>query len=137
MPTASVLNDDAIVDYTLFWIACRNLEEAHYLTAIINSDCLYEQLKPLMPKGQFGARHVQKHLWRLSIPEFDASDSKHVAVSVAGQQAAAGVERELENLRQRYDRLTVTIARREIRKWLRASAEGHRVEDAVGALLGG
>ena len=82
-------------------------------------------------------RDIHKHLWRLPIPEFDASDADHVAVSDAGRQAAAGVERELVNLRQRYPRLTVTIARREIRKWLRESVEGKRVEDVLGVLLGG
>ena len=30
----------------------------------------------------------------------------------------------------------VTIVRRELRKWLRASDEGRAVEDAVGRLLG-
>ena len=137
-PTAVVMeHDDPIVDYTLFWTVCQTLDEGYYLTAIINSDLLYEQLKPLMPKGQFGARHVQKHLWRLPIPEFDVADPTHVAVSDAGRQAALGVERELGDLRQRYARLTVTIARREIRKWLRESVEGKRVEEVVGVLLGG
>ena len=37
---------------------------------------------------------------------------------------SVSVERELGNLRQRYGRLTVTSARREIRKWLRESVEG-------------
>ena len=138
IPTATIVaNDDFIVDYTLLWLTCQTLDEAHYLTAVINSDHLYEQLKPLMPKGQFGARHVLKHVWRLPIPEFDGADSTHVAVSNAGRRAALGVERELGNLRQRYARLTVTIARREIRKWLRESVEGKRVEEVVGVLLGG
>ena len=137
-PTASVLQDDqAIVDYTLYWVSCASMSEAEYLIAIINSETLYASAAPLMAKGQFGARHLQKHLWRLPIPEFDASDSTHVEVSDAGRQAALGVEQELTNLRQRYERLTVTIARREIRKWLRQSAEGQRVEDAAGELLGG
>ena len=69
-------------------------------------------------------RDIHKHLWKLPILEFDASDSDHVAVSEAGRDAAAGVERGLVNLRQRYPKLTVTIARREIRKWLWESAEG-------------
>ena len=138
IPTATIVaNDDFIVDYTLLWLTCQTLDEAHYLTAVINSNHLYEQLKPLMPKGQFGARHVLKHVWRLPIPEFDDADSTHVAVSDAGRRAALGVERELGNLRQRYARLTVTIARREIRKWLRESVEGQRVEEVVGVLLGG
>ena len=138
-PTAAILQDDeAIVDYTLYWVGCRDLSEAHYLTAIINSVELYAAVEPLMPKGQYGSRHLQKHLWRLPIPEFDGGDSLHVDVADAGRDAAEGVERELVNLRQRYpERLTVTIARREIRKWLRESAEGQRVEGVVGRLLGG
>ena len=137
-PTAAIVReDDAIVDNLLYWVRCSTLAEAHYLLAIINSRALYEAVRPFMPKGQFGARDVHKHLWRLPIPEFDGGDSLHVSIAGAGRQAAAGVERELGNLRQRYPRLTVTIARREIRKWLRESAEGKRVEDVVGLLLGG
>ena len=107
------------------------------MLAIINSQVLYEAVKPLMSKGQFGARDVHKHLWRLPIPEFDAADATHVAVSDAGRQAAVGVERELERLREARPGFTVTIARREIRRWLRESAEGKRVEEVVGVLLGG
>ena len=40
-PTAALLHDDdSIVDYKLFWIACKDAQEAHYLLAIINSDML-------------------------------------------------------------------------------------------------
>ena len=136
-PTASIIeNNEAIVENILNWVTCSSKDEAYYLTAIINSDQLYDAIKPFMPKGQFGARHVHKHLWRLPIPEFDGGDSLHVEVADAGREAAEGVERELVNLRQRYpDRLTVTIARREIRKWLRESPEGQQVEEVVGELL--
>ena len=64
--------------------------------------------------------------------------TNRIAIADADQDAAVGVERELGNLRQRYpQRLTVTIARREVRKWLRESSEGKRVEEVVGGLLGG
>lgn len=135
-PTASLMTDESsIVDYTLYWLTCQTEDEAHYLTAIINSGVLYEKLEPMMPKGQFGARHVQKHLWRLPIPEFDAGDSTHMSIADAGRQAAVGVERELERLGEERPGFTVTIARREVRKWLRESAEGQRVEEVVGTLL--
>ena len=95
-PTAALLHeDDAIVDCKLFWIACRDAREAHYLLAIINSDALYELVTPLMSKGQFGARDLQKHLWKLSIPEFDSGNSLHVRVSQAGETAAQGVAKQL------------------------------------------
>ena len=136
-PTAALVSEDQLlIDYTLFWIACRDVEEANYLLAIINSDALYEGVKPLMPKGQFGARHVQKHLWKLPIPEFDPSQDLHATISGAGATAAAAAEKKLAELReQRGEKLTVTIARRELRKWLRTSTEGKAVESAVARLL--
>ncbi len=136
-PTAALLkNDHKLVDYTLFWVSCKDEQEADFLLAIINSHTLYEAVRALMPKGQFGARHLQKHLWKLPIPEFDSSNELHVEVSEAGKTAATGAATQLEQLRQERDRVTVTIARRELRKWLRASDEGQAVEDAVGRLLG-
>ena len=135
-PTAALLHeDDSIVDYKLFWITCRHTQEANYLLAIINSDALYEMVKPLMSKGQFGARDLQKHLWKLPIPEFDAGNPLHVAISEAGEAVAAGAAKQLERLRQKRDRVTVRIARRELREWLRESPEGQAVEDVVGRLL--
>ena len=137
-PTAAILPDNShVVDYTLFWIACKDIDEANYLIGVINSDALYEAVKPLMPKGQFGARHLQKHLWKLPIPEFDPNDELHVDVSVAGDTAAAGAAKQLAHLREERDKLTVALARRELRKWLRASDEGQAVEEVVGRLLGG
>ena len=137
-PTAAILAENSIlVDETLYWITCRNLLEANYLLAIINSQILYEMVRPLMPKGQFGARHLHKHLWKLPIPEFDADIPLHAAISQAGQTAAAGAAQQLAKLREQRDNVTVTIARREIRKWLRESEEGKTVEALVAKLLAG
>ena len=90
-----------------------------------------------MSKGQFGARDLEKHLWKLPIPEFDPDNPLHPEVSAAGEAAAEGAARQLARLREERDRVTVTIARRELRKWLRASPEGQAVEEAVGRLLSG
>ena len=138
-PTAALVADDALlVDYTLFWIACKDMQEANYLLAIINSDALYEAVQPLMPKGQFGARHLQKHLWKLPIPQFDLSQKLHTTIADAGATAAAEAAHQLARIRAEYDdKFSVTIARRELRKWLRASAEGQAVERAVGRLIRG
>ena len=135
-PTAALLHDDdAIVDYKLFWIACKDTQEAHYLLAIINSDALYEAVTPLMSKGQFGARDLQKHLWKLPIPEFDSANPLHAEVSDAGKAAAKGAASQLATLQAERPRVTVKIARRELRNWLRHSPEGQAVEHAVTRLL--
>ena len=91
---------------------------------------------PLMSKGQFGARDLQKHLWKLPIAEFNFDEPLHAAVSEAGRVAAEGAGERLARLRQDRGKVTVTIARREIRKWLRESMEGKAVEKAVEKLLG-
>ena len=126
-PTAALVHEYALVDKKLYWVTCRSFEEAHYLLAIVNSECLYEAVTPFMSKGQFGSRDLEKHLWKLPIPEFDAGDPLHVEVSRTGRAAAEGAARELAALRQSRPKVTVTIARRELRKWLRESEEGRRL----------
>ncbi len=138
-PTAAVGFGSSTVESTLYWIECTDWTEACYIAAVINSEFLNQHLKPLMPKGQFGARHVQKHLWRLPIPEFDSDESLHLEIAEAGADAAVGAEsvwREIEAERRAAGKsVSVTIARREIRAWLAESAEGKRVEALVERLL--
>ena len=152
--TAALLDyDSALVDYTLFLVPCKNMDEANYLLSIINSDALSEAVEPLMPKGQFGARHLQKHLWKLPIPEYNPAVALHAELAKAGAAAAKGAAAKLSELRTEYEqrrqtwanggrrgpepKLTVTIARRELRKWLRAAPEGAAAESAVSRLLAG
>ena len=139
-PTAALIRQNTtLVDETLYWITCKNIAEAHYLLAIINSDTLKLAVSPFMPKGQFGARHLHKHLWKLPIPEYDPDNILHAEISAAGKSAAAGAERQLAQIRahRQASRKTfsVTVARRELRKWLRSAPQGHRVEQAVTKLL--
>ena len=136
-PTAAlILDDTAVIDTKLYWVTCKDTSEANYLLAIINSDALYEAVTPLMNKGQFGARDLHKHLWKLPISEFDPSEPLHQAVADAGAAAALGAQGRLAELRaERGERLTVTIARRELRAWLRASDAGQAAEAAVRALM--
>ena len=110
--------------------------EANYLLAIINSDALYRSATPFMSKGQFRAQDVQKHLWKLPIPEYDPGTQTHMEISQAAAAAKTGAVAQLTMLRHaRGDKLTVNIARRELRKWLRTSDEGRTVETAVATLL--
>ena len=70
--------------------------------------------------------------------ESDAADEIVRDLAAAGVAAAAGVETLLTELREeRGNKLTITIIRRELRKWLRASDEGKAVEIAVAKLLAG
>ena len=131
-PTAALLQDDnALVDYTLFWIACDNVQEANYLLAIINSDTLATAVNKFTTANWAGnTRHLHKHLWKLPIPEFDPAVPLHAAIADAGKAAATAAAQQLAALRAARPKLTVTIARRELRKWLRTSKEGNTVEES-------
>ncbi len=139
-PTASILKDDTvIVDYKLFWVACENIDEANFLLGIINSETLATAVNQFTtPNWSGNTRDLQKHLWKLPIPEYNPSQKLHTDIAKAGAKAASGSAAKLAKLRElRGDKLTVTIARRELRTWLRTSTEGKAVETAVGRLLTG
>ena len=139
-PTAALLLDaTAVVDHKLYWMPAVDVAEANYLLAIINSQSLAESVNTLTTPNWSGkTRDLHKHLWKLPIPEYDEGFPLHRNLAQAGEAAAAGVQLELAKLREQHgDKLTVTIARREIRKWLRSSKEGAAVERLVGELLGG
>ena len=55
---------------------------------IINSVTLEDEVAPLMSKGQFGARDVHKHLWKIPIPEFDDAILLHQDLAHLGQRLA-------------------------------------------------
>ena len=138
-PTAALVDDNqAVIDFNLYWITCKEVQEAYYLLAIINSDTLADAVNQYTTPNWAGrTRDLHKHLWKLPIPEFDAGDFKHQAVAEAGSWAVLEAAHRLEELRQEYgERLTVTIARRELRKLLRNSRVGAVVEGAVENLLG-
>ncbi len=120
-PTAAIFHDvETIADYTLFWISCKDIQEANYLLAIINSDALATAVNKYTTANWAGnTRHLHKHLWKLPIPEFDPGNRRHVAIAKAGEAAAQGAALQLEQLREQRDKVTVTVARRELRKWLR------------------
>ena len=154
-PTATVLDDDSdIVDYKLFWTPCKDIDEANYLLAIINSETLAEAVNQYTtPNWSGNTRDLQKHLWKLPIPEYDPAVALHAEIAGAGAEAAQGAAHRLADLRAEWQRkhedweskgkrgreplLTVTIVRRELRAWLRASPEGAAAETAVGRLLAG
>ena len=55
--------------------------EAHYLSAIFNSEIISEIIKPLQPRGLFGARAIHRRPLLFSIPKFDDNDDMHVELT--------------------------------------------------------
>ena len=136
-PTATLISDDkAVVDYTLFQVTCASLNEAYYLLSIINSKAMFQALEPLMPRGQFGARHVQKHLWKLPIPAYHPNEQTHADLSSLGRRAAVEAENVIAGLGDPAP--SVTKARSVLRhEWQPNSGVAQDIEAAVQQLLAG
>ena len=134
-PTAALIDDaKAILDTNLYQVTCRNLDEAHYLLAIINSDSLADAAKPFCTTNWARKiRHLHKHLWKLPIPEYDADDDSHARISSLGKAAVAEARAVIEGLDEVNDR----TARRAMRhRWQVESETARAIETAVGELLG-
>ena len=141
-PTASLIADKkAILDRNLYQVTCRNSEEAFYLMAIINSDALAKAAKPFCATNWAKEiRHLEKHLWKLPIPEYDASNEKHVQLSWLGRTAEQECKARLDKLvaLNGEDWLTVKEARSNLRNgWQPGSPTAQAIEEAVGELLAG
>lgn len=140
-PTAALITDNqAILDTSTYQVTCRTLDEAHYLLAIINSDALATAAKPFCTTNWARKiRGLQKHLWKLPIPEFDPAEASHAALAALGKTAAEEAAAVIEGLAAMENKpLTSAKARAQLRnEWQPASATAQAIEERVRELLNG
>jgi hypothetical protein len=87
---AAVVGDrDAVIEHALYWGAAATMEEAFYLTAILNSPALGELVGPYQSRGAFGARHFDKYVWYPPIPEYDGENPDHRRLAELAERAEA------------------------------------------------
>lgn len=71
------LDLDFIVDYKSYVFYTANIDEAYYLTAILNSSIPNELIKDFQARGLFGARGVEKKILDVYFPRYDESSKVH------------------------------------------------------------
>jgi hypothetical protein len=70
---SAVVGKNIIIDYTLLYYQTPDIDECYYLSAILNSDFLNENLKLIK-----SSRHFVKRPFKFNIPKYDSSNEKHV-----------------------------------------------------------
>ena len=118
-----------LVDHKLYWATPSNPEEASYLCGILNSAELTRQTRPLMSYGK-DERDVDKHIWRLPIPEFDPAIALHAEIAAL----AAEVEKVVRALPLDEAQSFVSL-RRQIRLFLEGNPAAQKIEERVAKLL--
>jgi hypothetical protein len=74
-----------IVEHKGYWMGTNNLNEAYYITAILNSTIPNLLMKDFQSKGLFGARDVHKKILDVYFPKFDEKDSNHLQLAQLSQ----------------------------------------------------
>jgi hypothetical protein len=76
-----------VVDHKLYWLKCDSPEEAHYITAILNSQEVNERIKPFQSVGIFGERDIHKKVLDLPIPIYNERNMLHRKLCELGENA--------------------------------------------------
>lgn len=130
LAAARISSPQSVIDHKLYWMPARNIEEAQYLTAVLNAPVTTETVAEYQSRGLFGARDFDTYVWRLPIPTFNKDDNLHLEIVELAYQAegvAAGLD--LEGL-------GFQKARKVVRDALAKAGLHSRLNDAVGSLLG-
>lgn len=129
--TAARLADaPSIVSETLYWATPASLDEALYLTAVLNSQLVTDRVAPYQSRGQFGTRHFDKYVWYVPIPEYSPTSAEHTQLVQLGARAetvAAAV--------QLPSGMGFRAARGRIREALRVDGVDLEIERVVGELI--
>ena len=85
----------AVIEHTLYWAAASGIDEARYLTAILNSDTLTQLVRPLQARGEHNPRHFDKYIFQLPIPLYNPGNPEHrqlAELAERAEEAAAALE---------------------------------------------
>ena len=118
---ARVRLNGLIADWKTFWFETDNSDEAHYLSAVLNSPYLDRAIKPMQSRGAFGARDIVKKPLEFTIPLYDGDNQTHRKLAELGKQCQEKVAKIGPALAQKYG--SVGKIRSEIRKELRDEIE--------------
>ncbi|MDA8380641.1 MAG: SAM-dependent DNA methyltransferase, partial [Actinomycetota bacterium] len=130
LAAAVLTNTRAVIEHALYWGTTATLDEARYLTAILNAPALTARIRPYQSVGAFGPRHFDKYVWYAPIPEFDHDDPHHrrlVDLTTEAEAVANEVNIGDSGFQQ---------ARKHIREALAHEGVARELDDAVGCLLG-
>jgi hypothetical protein len=129
LAAARIVNRRAVIDHKLYWATVVDDEEASYLCAILNASKITQLVRPLMSYGK-DERDIDKHVWKLPIPEYDRTTALHCELGRLGREA----EQAVASLQLRA--VHFATQRRQVREFLADAGHSAAIDAAVERLLG-
>lgn len=120
----------AIIEQTLCWLPVADESEGNYLTAVLNSDIVADQISSMQSQGLFGGRDIVNLPWRLWIARFDAQNATHRLIAELGAEA--------QTLAESVDLSAITKftdGRAAVRRVLIEAGASAKLESAVARML--
>lgn len=105
-----------VADAKIYWYETNNEDEAHYLSAILNSSYLDKLLKPMQTRGAFGERDIHKKPLEFPIPLYNPGDLAHRKLAELSKTCHKKTAQILPALAQKYR--NIGKIRSEIKKHL-------------------
>jgi hypothetical protein len=87
-----------VAESKTYWYETDSLDEANYLSAILNSTTVDQIIKPMQTRGLWGARDIHKRPLLLPIPKFKKTNSNHRRLAELGKIAQEKVRGEIPKL---------------------------------------
>ena len=94
---AIVSNEDykeAVIDQQLYWGHAATLDEARYLSAVLNAPVVTAEVRKMQPRGEHNPRDIAKYVFKLAIPTFQPNEASHrdlVRLAATAEQVATAV----------------------------------------------
>ncbi len=85
-----------------FFHETDNEDEAYYLSAILNSNRLNDNIKNLQSRGDFGERDIHKLPWEFAVPLYDESNPDHQRLSKMGRECEVKAAKALVDAEEQY-----------------------------------
>jgi SAM-dependent methyltransferase len=130
LAAAKLTDRRALIASGLYWAAVRSLDEADYLSAVINAPVTTELVRPFMSYGK-DERDIHKHIWEVPIPLFDSENAVHRRLAELGKSAEQIAAQFVVNRD-----LHFAATRRHIREALMSTEPGREINEIVFELIG-
>jgi hypothetical protein len=92
-----------LADYVTYFLETSDIEEARYLSAVLNSPAIDALIKPMQARGLWGPRDITKKVWELPIPEYNQHSQNHIKLARVAEACEGKVKEMLPGLRKLFE----------------------------------
>lgn len=91
-----------IADYTTYFFDTDSLQEALFVTAMLNAPIVDALIKPMQSRGKFGERDIVKKVLELPLPRFNPKNKTHLKLVELATAAQSKAQKILPDLEAKY-----------------------------------